>query len=139
VDEFWQSPLEFLIHDINHFWKMRDADESYLEEHPNETFEDFYARSHGFGRSYLDSIRIEKTDSKEEKELKKLKKIILFEVIHEDARPFLPEVIVGALLESEGYPIEDDMIDYKNGKPVRVEHTYKGITALSYVRHKLQH
>jgi hypothetical protein len=27
VDEFWQSPLEFLIHDLNHAWKMRMADE----------------------------------------------------------------------------------------------------------------
>lgn len=31
------------------------------------------------------------------------------------------------------------MIVYKEGKPVRVVHTYPGITALSYVRHKLQH
>jgi hypothetical protein len=139
VDEFWQSPLEFLIHDLNHFWKMRDADERYVASHPGETLESLYARSSQFGRGYLDSIKIQKEDPKETRELKKLKKIILFEVIHEDARPFLPDVIAWALLESEGYPIEDDMIVYKEGKPVRVVHTYPGITALSYVRHKLQH
>lgn len=72
---------------------MRDADERYVASHPGETLESLYARSSHFGRGYLDSIKIQKEDPKETRELKKLKKIILFEVIHEDARPFLPDVI----------------------------------------------
>lgn len=52
-----------------------------------------YERSSVFASKYLDSIKILKNDSKEVREMKKLKKIILFEIVHEDARPFLPEVI----------------------------------------------
>ena len=140
VDEFWQSPLEFLIHDLNHAWKMRVADEwmMKMEEDP-KNMSSLYEKAHAFGQGYLDSIKIQKTDSKEQKEIKKLKKIILFEIIHEDARPFLPQVLTGALLESEGYKLEDEEITYVEWKAIRVKNVYNGITALSYVRHKLQH
>ncbi len=71
-----------------------------IEEDP-KNMNSLYQKAHAFGQGYLDSIKIQKTDSKEQKEIKKLKKIILFEIIHEDARPFLPQVLTGALLESE--------------------------------------
>lgn len=101
VDEFWQSPLEFLIHDLNHAWKMMDADRRYMEMHPGLTREAFMENSSKFIQEYFPSIAIQKTDMEEKREMNKLKKILLFEVGHEDARPLLADIIAEALLEAE--------------------------------------
>lgn len=141
VDEFWQSPLEFLIHDLNHAWKMLDMDDRYLNMHPSVSRTKLMKKSNSFIQEFFPRIAIQKTDTEEEKEMKKLKKIILFEVGHEDARPLLPELICDALLENEGYEFPDNVIRYDDGeKQAYLEkRTIPGITALSYVRHKLQH
>ena len=141
VDEFWQSPLEFLIHDLNHSWKMMDMDDRYFARHPGRGQDQFLQQADTFVHEYLPRIAIQKTDTQEQKEIKKLKKIILFEVVHEDARPILPEIICEALLEDEGYEFPDNVIRYDDsGQQTYLEQrTIPGITALSYVRHKLQH
>jgi hypothetical protein len=51
---------------------------------------DLMDESNKFIREYFPRIAVRKTDTEEEKEIKKLKKILLFEVSHEDARPLLP-------------------------------------------------
>ncbi len=141
VDEFWQSPLEFLIHDLNHAWKMMDMDDRFLEKQPNLSRNELMNESNEFIREYFPSIAIQKTDTEQQKEMKKLKKILLFEVSHEDARPLLPSVVNEALLEDEGYEFPDNVVRYDDGvKQAYLEkRTIPGITALSYVRHKLQH
>ncbi|MBC3882888.1 hypothetical protein H8K35_15950 [Undibacterium sp. LX40W] len=141
VDEFWQSPLEFLIHDLNHSWKMMDMDDRYFARHPELSLDQFLQQANTFVHKYLPRIAIQKSDTQEQKEIKKLKKIILFEVVHEDARPILPEIICEALLEDEGYEFPDSIIRYdESGQQAYLEQrTIPGITALSYVRHKLQH
>ncbi|MCH8619511.1 hypothetical protein [Undibacterium sp. TS12] len=141
VDEFWQSPLEFLIHDLNHAWKMMDMDDRFFQHRPEISRDELIAKSNDFIRDYFPTIAIQKTDTEEQKEMKKLKKILLFEVGHEDARPLLPEIISEALLEDEGYEFPDIVVRYdESGKQAYLEQrTIPGITALSYVRHKLQH
>lgn len=141
VDEFWQSPLEFLIHDLNHAWKMMDMDDRFFQRRPEVSRDELIAKSNDFIRDYFPRIAIQKADTEEQKEMKKLKKILLFEVGHEDARPLLPEIISEALLEDEGYEFPDIVVRYdESGKQAYLEQrTIPGITALSYVRHKLQH
>jgi hypothetical protein len=141
VDEFWQSPLEFLIHDLNHAWKMMDMDDRFFQKHPEMSRDELMERSNNFIREYFPSIAIQKTDTEEQKEMKKLKKILLFEVAHEDARPLLPNIISEALLEDEGYEFPDNVVRYDDGENQAYleKRTIPGITALSYVRHKLQH
>ncbi|AZP10706.1 hypothetical protein [Undibacterium parvum] len=141
VDEFWQSPLEFLIHDLNHAWKMMDMDDRFIQKHPKMSRDDLMEKSNDFIRGYFPSIAVKKTDTEEQKELKKLKKILLFEVAHEDARPLLPNIVSEALLEDEGYEFPDNVVRYDDsGNQAYLEkRTIPGITALSYVRHKLQH
>ncbi|GGX22455.1 hypothetical protein [Undibacterium macrobrachii] len=141
VDEFWQSPLEFLIHDLNHAWKMMDMDDRFLRAHPNVSRDELMKSSNQFIREYFPRIAIQKTDTEQQKEMKKLKKILLFEVGHEDARPLLANIVCEALLEDEGYEFPDNVIRYdEEGKQAYLEkRTIPGITALSYVRHKLQH
>lgn len=141
VDEFWQSPLEFLIHDLNHAWKMMDMDERFLEKHPGLSMGDLMEESNKFIREYFPRIAVRKTDAEEAKEIKKLKKILLFEVSHEDARPLLPNIISETLLEDEGYEFPDNVVRYDDAvnQAYLERRTIPGITALSYVRHKLQH
>ncbi|MES2041163.1 MAG: hypothetical protein V4495_25375 [Pseudomonadota bacterium] len=141
VDEFWQSPLEFLIHDLNHAWKMMDMDDRFFQHSPEINRDELINKSNIFIREYFPTIAIQKTDTEEQKELKKLKKILLFEVGHEDARPLLPNIVSEALLEDEGYEFPDIVVRYdEDGKQAYLEQrTIPGITALSYVRHKLQH
>ena len=141
VDEFWQSPLEFLIHDLNHAWKMMDMDDRFFQHSPEIDRDELIDKSNAFIREYFPTIAIQKTDTEEQKELKKLKKILLFEVAHEDARPLLPNIVSEALLEDEGYEFPDIVVRYdEDGKQAYLEQrTIPGITALSYVRHKLQH
>ena len=141
VDEFWQSPLEFLIHDLNHSWKMMDMDDKFFQRHPEISRRDLIEKSNNFIREYFPNIAIQKNDTEEQRELKKLKKIILFEVAHEDARPLLPSIVSEALLEEEGYEFPDSVVRYdESGNQAYLENrTIPGITALSYVRHKLQH
>ncbi|BBB64838.1 hypothetical protein UNDYM_0585 [Undibacterium sp. YM2] len=141
VDEFWQSPLEFLIHDLNHAWKMMDMDDRFFKHRPEVSRDELINKSNAFIREYFPTIAIQKTDTEEQKEMKKLKKILLFEVGHEDARPLLPAIVSEALLEDEGYEFPDIVVRYdEEGKQAYLEQrTIPGITALSYVRHKLQH
>jgi hypothetical protein len=141
VDEFWQSPLEFLIHDLNHAWKMMDMDDRFLQKQPGLSREQLMDESNRFIRDYFPRIAIRKTDTELEKEMKKLKKILLFEVAHEDARPLLPDIVNEALLEDEGYEFPDNVVRYDEAasQAYLEKRTIPGITALSYVRHKLQH
>lgn len=141
VDEFWQSPLEFLIHDLNHAWKMMDMDDRFLEKQAELSRDELMNESNEFIREYFPGIAIRKTDTEQQKEMKKLKKILLFEVSHEDARPLLPNIVNEALLEDEGYEFPDNVVRYDEGgnQAYLEKRTIPGITALSYVRHKLQH
>ncbi|HEX7641524.1 MAG TPA: hypothetical protein VF472_04850 [Burkholderiaceae bacterium] len=141
VDEFWQSPLEFLIHDLNHAWKMLDMDDRFLRQRPGLSRFELMEASNRFIREYIPRIAIRKTDAEGEKEMKKLKKILLFEVGHEDGRPLLPDVVAATLLEEEGYEFPDNVVRYDEGgnQAYLEKRTIHGITALSYVRHKLQH
>ncbi|MET0356048.1 MAG: hypothetical protein ABW044_04675 [Cellvibrio sp.] len=141
VDEFWQSPLEFLIHDLNHSWKMMDMDDKFFQKYPDVSRAELIEKSNNFIREYFPTIAIQKIDTEEQRELKKLKKIILFEVAHEDARPLLPSIVSEALLEDEGYEFPDNVVRYDDSENQAYleKRTIPGITALSYVRHKLQH
>lgn len=140
VDEFEQSPEEFLMHDANHSWRMIMEDRDYMAEH-GMTIDEFTEASSNFAKDYLDKIKILKTDTEVEREMKKLKKIILFEVVHEDARPFLPDVIAKYIQMHEGgaVPFEVPRVDNSTGYMDVVDILDNGISTLSYVRNKLQH
>jgi hypothetical protein len=156
VDEFDQSPEEFFMHDANHSYRMIQEDKAAIlaripadkivDGRPDpqaweEAQQQFLAESNEFLMQYLDHIKIRKTDTEEEREMKKLKKIILFEVVHEDARPFLKEIICKYIQQKEGaaVPFEVPRIDQETGYMDIVDTLDTGISTLSYVRNKLQH
>ncbi len=140
VDEFEQSPEEFFMHDANHSWRMIMEDKN-AEKKYGKTKDQLIQESNEFINEYLDEIKIRSTDTESEREMKKLKKIILFEIVHEDARPFLKEVIAKQVQEKEGKPVpfEVPRIDPETGYMDVVDTLDTGISTLSYVRNKLQH
>ncbi|MDO8649483.1 MAG: hypothetical protein Q7R81_06925, partial [Candidatus Peregrinibacteria bacterium] len=140
VDEFEQSPEEFIMHDANHSWRMIMEDRA-AETTYGRAREQLIEESSAFIEEYLGKIKIQETDTEEQREMKKLKKIILFEIVHEDARPFLREVIGKYVQVKEGgaVPFEVPRIDPKTGYMDVVDTLDTGISTLSYVRNKLQH
>lgn len=139
VDEFEQSPEEFLMHDINHSYRMSEEDDNYMEKHKLSR-EEFLIRQNKFITDYLPTIKISEHDSEISKEIKKIKKIILFEIFHEDAKPFLPEIVLSALVRKEGgeTKFELPVIDEKTHYMDIVDVLDTEISTLSYVRNKLQ-
>lgn len=139
VDEFEQSPEEFLMHDANHSYRMMIEDEKYIKEH-NMDKSEFMSQHHAFISEYLPIIKISAQDTEEEKEIKKIKKIILFEVCHEDAKPLMPELVLSALVRKEGGETQFELpiIDEKTHYLDIVDVLDTEISTLSYVRNKLQ-
>ncbi len=140
VDEFEQSPEEFFMHDCNHSWRMVMEDRD-AEKQTGLSKDRLTEESNIFIEEYLGRIKIRTTDTEEQREMKKLKKIILFEIVHEDARPFLKEVICKYIQVKEGgaVPFEVPRIDPKTHYMDVVDTLDTGISTLSYVRNKLQH
>jgi hypothetical protein len=62
---------------------------------------ELYSLSSKESTDYMKNIIIHLSDSPEIKAKKRIKKIILFEVVHEDARVFLKDTIVKTLLRIE--------------------------------------
>lgn len=139
VDEFEQSPEEFLMHDINHSYRMVEEDEKYLEK-SKMSKEEFILKQNAFINDYLPTIKISGNDNEKIKEIKKIKKIILFEIFHEEAKPFLPEIVLESLLKKEGgeTKFELPVIDEKTHYMDIVDTLDTEISTLSYVRNKLQ-
>ncbi len=139
VDEFEQSPEEFFMHDCNHSWRMIMEDNA-AEKKYGRTKQELIEESNAFIKEYLEQIKIRSTDTEEEREIKKLKKIILFEIVHEDAKPFLKDVISTSIQTKEGsaVPFEVPHIDRSTGYMDVVDTLDTGISTLSYVRNKLQ-
>lgn len=140
VDEFEQSPEEFYMHDANHTWRMISEDKAAVEK-SGKSREALIEESAAFVKEYLSTIKILKTDTEEEREMKKLKKIILFEIVHEDARPFLKDVICQFVQQKEGSGVSFEVprIDPHTEYMDVVDTVDTGISTLSYVRNKLQH
>ncbi len=139
VDEFEQSPEEFLMHDVNHSYRMAEMDEKFMEAN-GLSREEFLTEQNDFIESYLKNTQISVTDTEKSKELKKIKKIILFEIVHEDAKPFLPESLLSSIIKKEGGETKFEMpvIDEKTHYLDIVDVVDTEINTLSYVRNKLQ-
>ncbi len=143
VDEFEQTPIEFFMHDINHARRQHDATEKWFAARGLNSVEeriDVYKQSAEFSKELLDSIMVSPKDDEATAAIKNLKKVILFEVTHEDAEPFLPDVIGESLQRVEGFEslFEVPAIDPETGLMDATTTKEIGITTLAYVRHKLQ-
>jgi hypothetical protein len=140
VDEFEQSPEEFLLHDVNHSYRMMQEDQDHRAREGLSAAQLATLQTAFIGH-YLAQIKLSPGDTEKTRELKKIKKIILFEVVHEEAKPFLPDVILASIVKKEGGETRFEMpvVDEKTGYLDIVDVVDTEINTLSYVRNKLQH
>ena len=156
VDEYIQTPAEFFIHDINHSRRQYvNGLEYYQSSYKNlpMTLDNFYKYQVDFMNekirplltfSMKDSILptiLADTSEANIRGMRAIIKIILFEVLHEEADPALPEVICGKILKDAGEPSPFQFIftnpetGQKNIRKVIVP----GGSILSFVRYKLRY
>jgi hypothetical protein len=103
VDEFHQTPLEFYIHDINHIRRFWEASEKHFVTW--KTKKDIYSPDASFDlpvrlRYYTEQrtvlnelIQLISKESTIDKNVKQAIKIILFEILHEEAEPPLRDIV----------------------------------------------
>ncbi len=136
VDGYFQTPFEFYIHDINHSRRMflffkELADERGLSIDELARISDDYVKE-----KLIPLITILPTDDDATKNRKRLMKILLFEVLHEDALPALKEVLEKAVLREPDILTPFERIDDDNKVVYVME---PGATTLAYVLRKLAH
>lgn len=147
VDEYPQSPREFFIHDLNHSRRMyKNLMENVYKvttknilESSNDKEMNIIDESINFKNKIINLIAIKQGDNNTSKGIKQLMKMIIFEIVHEDALYLLPDVIWNACHRGDDYIyVFEETINNKKqldvrDKPIEVE------GALAYTKFKLQH
>jgi len=146
VDEFLQTPAEFFIHDINHIRRFSENNETRYEDaiKNGEDKMTYYRKQRDFMSKVIDMILIKKDMTEEEKDIRQVLKIILFEILHEEAEPPIKELVCESVLR----PSSDIYIGPKGAKFNEigvskegvldiVSVTTPGASLLAFVRFKL--
>jgi hypothetical protein len=153
VDQYLNSPLDFWAHDIQHSKRQIQETLRYYDvfiKHNNyykrRTFYDiktpiqFYQYMHEFTvSSILPMITIDKaSDTPEMKALKSIKRLIVFEVVHEKAWPITqPSLCRNISLRYDEFPVEN--IHLKDGKVDAFHYLFSDPTTIGNVVAKLRH
>lgn len=135
VDGFLQTPYEFFMHDVNHSRRMYQFA---VEEAERQGRDDavFFARTNAYMRDKIMPLFVpSRDDGAEGIARKKVVKMLLFEILHEDALPADPGVILNALLRP---PMQLTPFEKIDGDTV-IYIMEPGATTLSYVYRKLAH
>lgn len=134
VDGYTQTPLEFWFHDVNHVRRMWQFS-SELAEKMGISIDEAASRSDRYVKEkVMPLIKINKGDSEEVKNEKRMMKLIFFEILHEDALPADPDVIKGSLMRAANTitPFEQLV-----NNETKVEYVMEpGATTLAYVYRK---
>lgn len=134
VDGYSQTPLEFWYHDINHTRRMWQ----FLTERAEQKgvpIQQYIEQCDNYLKSdVIPLLKIDKSESPEAKNTKRMMKLILFEILHEDALPAEPDVIRQALLRAPNTltPFEQMINDQRTVQYIMEP----GATTLAYVYRK---
>jgi hypothetical protein len=153
VDQYLNSPLDFWAHDIQHSKRQIQETLRYYDvfiKHNNyykqrtlydvKTPMQFYQYMHDFTvRKILPMILINKdSDNDEIKAFKSMKRLIIFEVIHEKAWPITqPSLCRNISLRYDEFPIEN--IYLKDNKIGAFYYLFSDPTTIGNVIAKLRH
>lgn len=146
VDEFLQTPLEFFIHDINHIRRFSENNDARYEEEKNKGIDKntYYTTQRDLINKLIDMIIIKKNISNDEKNIRQAMKIILFEILHEEAEPPIKDIICQSILRPssniyigpKGAKFNEIGLSSNNIIDI-VPVTTPGASLLSFVRFKL--
>jgi hypothetical protein len=134
VDGYTQTPLEFFYHDINHVRRMWQFTQEQAAE-MKVPLPDFVREANRYVKEDLmPLIKLEKTDTLEQKNEKRMMKLIMFEAMHEDALPAHPAVLKRSLERAPNTmtPFEEQINDKKTVRYLMEP----GATTLAYVYRK---
>jgi hypothetical protein len=147
VDMYTNTPLEFFIHDVGHSRRLHQEMERYYDvfirnkkyESQRSPFnltsrEDFYNEQYHYTKTLLNIINHTK-----DKQRANLKKLILFEVLHEQSSPVTKNEICRRIQMSyDRFPVEK----FRESKDHFIKMVFSPSadpTTLSHMYHKLVH
>lgn len=107
VDRHYQSPLDFWYHDLNHVRRMYGYMLLSQKKHGYDTNQkqtDFYREMENFIESKIipNIVKLPKGSPREEIALRRMIRMIFFEILHESALTAEPDVIIDDLLRPSG-------------------------------------
>ena len=145
VDEFIQTPAEFFIHDINHSRRLYQNSVLAYEKYGYKdrmSLDDYYVMQYRFVQEKLRPLyTVVKSNNETTRDLKQATKIILFEALHEDAEPPLPELLCELILRKPGVPTSFQIIVNENEKKTKNirKVIIPGGGLLAFVKYKLRY
>ena len=140
VDEDMQTPCNFFWHDINHARRIYQNDLWYSKQQ-NISIDTLHKNMH---KDVKGLLPIKEWLSDEDKKYESLIKILLFEVVHEDALPFINKCIIDDILFKSRYcyPYERTYDnDDENNKYNRINLRFyeQGASTLRTIYNKIRH
>jgi hypothetical protein len=144
VDEYKQTSAEFFIHDINHGRRQYENSIKDFEENWQSKMSllDYYKmQTHFLNKVVKPFIAISDTKYPISKGLKQLIKIILFEIIHEDAQPAYERIVCNTILRkaSEAADFQVVFKHPQTGLPNIRKVKVPGGGILAFVKYKLRY
>lgn len=145
VDEYIQTPAEFFIHDVNHGRRQYELSISDYDNNWKSKMSliDYYKMQITFlNRKVKPLISIADKTYDIPKGIKQLIKIILFEILHEDAQPAYERLICKTILRNAGHGEAAFQVVYTNpetGLPNIRKIKNPGGGILSFVKYKLRY
>ena len=140
VDEDLQTPSNFFWHDLNHARRIYQNNIWYSREH-KISLDKLYSVMQ---RDTQELIPIKGWLSPENKKYESLIKILLFEVVHEDALPFTKDSIATDILFASGncYPYERTYDNPEKGNKysrINLRFYEQGASTLRTIYNKIRH
>ena len=140
VDEDIQTPCNFFWHDINHARRIYQNN-LWFSKQKNISIDQLYIK---MNTDVKELIPIEPWLKETDKKYESLIKILLFEVVHEDALPFMNDSIVDDILFKSGncYPYErtyDNIDNNKSYNRINLRFYEQGASTLRTIYNKLRH
>ena len=137
VDEDYQSPGNFFWHDINHARRIYQNNIWYATNN-GMSLEDLYTKM----KEVVSKLLPIKNWIGNKKELSSIIKILLFEIVHEDALPFLLDELLRDIIYEVGecYPYErtKEVID-KPFQRKNIRFYEQGATTMATLYNKIRH
>ena len=144
MDEYKQTSAEFFIHDLNHGRRQYQTSLEDFSKNWSKQMKlmEYYAMQTEFLKREIQPLISIKDTTTIPKGIKQLMKIILFEIIHEDAQPVYADLICRTVLRNAGHGEAKFQVLFTNpltGTPDIRHIKNPGGGILAFVKYKLRY
>jgi hypothetical protein len=151
ADQYDNTPIDFWAHDVQHGRRLLQEDQHYYDIIVKHQYyytkrspfdfvskEEYHQEQYAFTKVLLELIKITPADTPQQKAYKNIKKLIIFEVIHEKAWPVTKFSMCRNIpLGYDVFPIET-MVESQQYGLKAVDSKFQDPTTLANVYHKLR-